>query len=841
VNNYISSSTENILFGGTDPTVLNSVPSDIEVRDNYFYKPLKWKQGDASYAGIPWTIKNLFECKNCQRVLLEGNVFENQWVGGQAHAIVLTPRNAGGNCNWCVVADITFRYNRVSHAAGFMNVLGADQYSVGGSLGPAQPAQRFSVHDNIIEDVDYNKWGAGQSSNGRFIQIVMGSGSPMIDRLNFFHNTFVGNGSACNAFLTFATNSTAVKMTNFVVRDNIFPACAYSISGDYGMDLNAVTNVSSGAYTVTNNLFVNWTATGISSSLFIPNNSKPASFSAVAFQNFNSGIGGDYTLSSSSPYKLLGSDGKDPGADIGALNSYLSGVTTGSPSGSQAPLSGSTVAPLAITTTSLSDGTQSSYYSAGMTATGGVAPYSWTVSSGSLPSGISLDSTGVISGVPSVAATTSFVVQTNDTTGQTTKKTLSLTVDPNATLAPSGTVGTMTTTTGTDSLGNNLVKISAASNFALQFSDGSKAPNGPSSTGLDGFWDLKNDPNMLYNLAGSDAGLLSKDFGYPGMFEAKPSGGSIRIIEQNNVRTVIEYTWPVRPYGNNSYPIDSSLTGKEVWTIYRPGKVYEKFSFSNTTGSTIPFDYFQYNFHTTWTRFDGEGATFDSNYYQTLGGYAPVVPSPWGFVFEQSSGANTPSHWMLHSTTQGSLMSTPAPTYGTVKTLSGQTIPVRANFLEIAAEDTGNYAYTGQLFAGLRSKLQTAASVPPGTDTWTRHIVLHAGDNGIVDRTTANAYAAEYRTPPALSMAAGSSNGFNYDRGCYELSASSNSVDFTTSGTLYSPAFNISSWSAGVPSTVVVNGVAATAGQDYVAISDNGRLLVQILNKVPAGTHIQIP
>jgi hypothetical protein len=90
-------------------------------------------------------------------------------------------------------------------------------------------------------------------------------------------------------------------------------------------------------------------------------------------------------------------------------------------------------------------------------------------------------------------------------------------------------------------------------------------------------------------------------------------------------------------------------------------------------------------------------------------------------------------------------------------------------------------------------------------------------------------------------MAAGSSNGFNYDRGCYELSASSNSVDFTTSGTLYSPAFNISSWSAGVPSTVVVNGVAATAGQDYVAISDNGRLLVQILNKVPAGTHIQIP
>jgi hypothetical protein len=841
VNNYISASTENILFGGTDPTILNSVPSDIEVRNNYFYKPLKWKQGDASYAGIPWSIKNLFECKNCQRVLLEGNVFENQWVGGQAHAIVLTPRNAGGNCTWCVVADVTFRYNRVSHAAGFMNMLGADQYSVGGSLGPGQPAQRFSVHDNIIEDIDYVKWGAGQSSNGRFIQMVMGSGSPMMNQITFFHNTFTGNGNACNAFLTFATNSTAVKMSNLVVRDNIFPACAYSIGGDYGMDLNAVTGAAPGSYTVTKNLFVAWAATGISSSLFIPGNSQPTSFTAVGFQNYNGGIGGDYTLSSGSAYRLMASDGTDPGANINLVNSYLGGVLSGSSSSSQPPAGSGSVAPLSVTTTSLSDATQGTFYSASLTASGGTAPYTWNVSNGSLPAGLSMDGTGQISGAPTVAASTSFTAKAVDTTGLTSSKSLSLTVDPQTVSAPTGTAGSMSVASGTDGLGNNVINVAAASNFAVQISDGSKVTGAPGATGLDGFWDLKNDPSMLYNLAGSDAGLLSKDFGYSGMFEAKPSGGSIRIVEQNNVRAVVEFTWPVRPYGNNSYPIDPSLTGKETWTIYRPGKIYEKFSFSNTTGSTIPFTYFQYNFHTSWTRFDGEGPTCDSSYWQTLGGYSPVVPSPWGFVFEQTTNASGPSRWMLHSTTQGTVMSTPAPTYGVVTALNGQKIPVRSNFLEIAAEDTGTYAYSGQLFCGLRSKLQTAASVPPGNDTWTRHIVLHAGDNGIVDRTTANAYASEYRTPPSLSMATGSSAGFNYDRGCYELTASGNSVDFTTAGILYNPVVNVSSWSAGLPSTIVVNGVAATSGKDYIAVADNGRLLVQFLGTVAQGTRIQIP
>src|SRR6058998_3955659 len=77
VNNYLEGAGENVMFGGADPRIPDLVPSDIEVRQNYFVKPLAWRQGDPAYAGVAWTVKNLFELKNARRVLVEGNLFEH--------------------------------------------------------------------------------------------------------------------------------------------------------------------------------------------------------------------------------------------------------------------------------------------------------------------------------------------------------------------------------------------------------------------------------------------------------------------------------------------------------------------------------------------------------------------------------------------------------------------------------------------------------------------------------------------------------------------------------------------------------------------------------------------
>ena len=57
---------------------------------------------------------------------------------------------------------------------------------------------------------------------------------------------------------------------------------------------------------------------------------------------------------------------------------------------------------LTISTTSLPNGQVGVAYSATLTATGGTTPYAWSITSGVLPTGLSLNaSTGLISGTPS--------------------------------------------------------------------------------------------------------------------------------------------------------------------------------------------------------------------------------------------------------------------------------------------------------------------------------------------------------------------------------------------------------------------------------------------------------
>ena len=77
-----------------------------------------------------------------------------------------------------------------------------------------------------------------------------------------------------------------------------------------------------------------------------------------------------------------------------------------------------TAASLQITTTSLADGQVKSAYSASLAATGGTKPYAWSVSSGSLPAGLTLgSSTGQILGTPTASGSFSFAISVKDSSG----------------------------------------------------------------------------------------------------------------------------------------------------------------------------------------------------------------------------------------------------------------------------------------------------------------------------------------------------------------------------------------------------------------------------------------
>jgi len=88
--------------------------------------------------------------------------------------------------------------------------------------------------------------------------------------------------------------------------------------------------------------------------------------------------------------------------------------------------------PLQITTTSLSNGVISFSYAQTLSAVGGLPPYTWSISGGSLPAGLSLNaSSGLISGTPTASGTANFTIRVSDSqaTPATDQKALSLAVD----------------------------------------------------------------------------------------------------------------------------------------------------------------------------------------------------------------------------------------------------------------------------------------------------------------------------------------------------------------------------------------------------------------------------
>ena len=104
-------------------------------------------------------------------------------------------------------------------------------------------------------------------------------------------------------------------------------------------------------------------------------------------------------------------------------------------------------APLIITTDSLPGATVGTAYSQSLAANGGTGPYTWTVSAGALPAGLSLSTAGAITGTPTTAGTANFTAQVKDTANVTVTKALSIvTAAPPLTVStaslPDGTVGT---------------------------------------------------------------------------------------------------------------------------------------------------------------------------------------------------------------------------------------------------------------------------------------------------------------------------------------------------------------------------------------------------------------
>lgn len=94
------------------------------------------------------------------------------------------------------------------------------------------------------------------------------------------------------------------------------------------------------------------------------------------------------------------------------------------------PASGGGPGPLSITTSSLPNGIVGSTYNQSLIASGGTTPYTWSLvaSQGTLPAGLSLNTSGLISGTPTAAGTSTFTAQVTDSASGTAQRAFSIVV-----------------------------------------------------------------------------------------------------------------------------------------------------------------------------------------------------------------------------------------------------------------------------------------------------------------------------------------------------------------------------------------------------------------------------
>jgi hypothetical protein len=288
VNNYLEGAGENILFGGADAKIEGLVPSDIEIRRNHFSKQLSWKEDDPSYAGIDWSIKNIFELKNARRVFIDGNLFEHNWHDSQVgYAILFKSANSSGRATWSVTEDVTFTNNIVRHTAAGINILGRDFQD------QSEQVKRILIGNNLFYDIDKDKWGG----DGVFMKLT--------DSLDVTveNNTVIHTGTILLPY--------GEANVGFTFMDNIMPHNKFGIKGDS----EPVGNGTVERY-FPGGLFKNNVIAGGQASRYPTDNFFPASLDEVKFIDRPSD---DYRLKKSSPYFRAGREGKAVGANIKAI------------------------------------------------------------------------------------------------------------------------------------------------------------------------------------------------------------------------------------------------------------------------------------------------------------------------------------------------------------------------------------------------------------------------------------------------------------------------------------------------------------------------------------------
>jgi hypothetical protein len=327
-NNFLESSGENILFGGSAATI---IPTDIEIRRNHLFRPMLWKEDQPGYrptaSGQPYIVKNNFELKSAIRVLFEANLLENSWGGFSqtGYSILLTSVNQSGRCPVCRVNDVTIRFNRIRNVAGVLQL--ATALTKTGDA--AADAGRFSIHDIFADDLHDKDYKGG----GSFLILV--SVRPPVHDIQIDHVTAFVTGCLLSVL------NSGAKLQNLTLTNSVFsvgdrrPPVATAGGGPdscasrtQAQGSEAVLQACFDPYKFDKNLII--TARGS----FPKENITVSSPEAAGIRDLKGTVSKNPRLChakgpgcpKASPGVAAASDGRDLGADIDAVEAAIAGV-----------------------------------------------------------------------------------------------------------------------------------------------------------------------------------------------------------------------------------------------------------------------------------------------------------------------------------------------------------------------------------------------------------------------------------------------------------------------------------------------------------------------------------
>ncbi|HMK28176.1 MAG TPA: hypothetical protein VK473_00730 [Terriglobales bacterium] len=384
----------------------------------------------------------------------------------------------------------------------------------------------------------------------------------------------------------------------------------------------------------------------------------------------------------------------------------------------------------------------------------------------------------------------------------------------------------------------------------VKFRYGRGAPNcgaaGAGCQGIYNFWDMKNDPNLLYNMWTVDNGLFQHQWneiknadGSLRVHELKEPGGPDQIVtinEQNNVRMKWTQAGAAHAYGAAQYPSDPHIRITKTFVAYRhgtgtgvgAGKIYTTTTFlydglderGPLTINDGPYWYLDIG----WWKISGESDPANQNTRVGCAQLQPFTPSPFNNVYE-APGDYRNKHWILvsanvsnNSPNSGERFSGSSPCWNPSGPNDGSPgqlpagrvtrctkpngpagcasypqpdsgIVLHTNYLQVSYESLCSYMPLGRGSAvyfegGLRFNCHYGVKPVAAGQPQTVRNAGFIGDNGITTEAMANAFAAEYIGSAVHSVAAPRISGASFDpsEGYWLLSAAAAGAGFSPTG-----------------------------------------------------------